>query len=46
MGVLSQKCVIDFDGDVMNDSFYHAWVHNETRFKLKMLLINLPLPKS
>jgi len=31
MGVLSQKCVINFEGDVMNDSFYHDWIHNETR---------------
>ena len=33
MGVLSQKCVLDYDGDhVMNDSFYKSWyvhLHNK-----------------
>jgi hypothetical protein len=31
MGVLSQKCVVDFPGvEVLNDSTYHAWILNES----------------
>ena len=31
MGVLSQKCVVDYPGlEVINDTVYQAWVTNES----------------
>ena len=34
MGVLSQKCVLDYEGDVMNNTFYRARVNNESTWYL------------
>ena len=34
MGVLSQKCVLDYEGGPMNHSFYNAWILNESTWYL------------